>query len=75
MTAIRNILLFIVLIVIPMYLGVKCESEQDPYEVGIHWNYSISCENGFVYKSISHRGTIQVLNTDGTPLKCGHKIY
>lgn len=32
--------------------------------------------NGFVYKSLDNRrGTIQVLNSDGTPLKCGEKIY
>ena len=75
MIAIRHILFFIGLIVIPMYLHVKCEREKDPYEVGMHWDYSIECENGFVYKSMSRKGTIQVLNSDGTPLKCGHKIY
>lgn len=52
------------------------DSKRDPYEIGTHFNYSISCENGFVYKTLSHkRGTIQVLNSDGTPLKCGEKIY
>lgn len=53
-----------------------CESQKDPYEEGIHMDYSIQCENGFVYKSLNHRrGTIQVLNSDGTPLKCGEEIY
>ena len=52
------------------------ESKRDPYEEGAHWDYSIHCENGFVYKSFGNsRGTIQVLNSDGTPLKCGKKIY
>ena len=51
-----------------------CESTKDPYEVGMHLNYSIKCENGFVYKQLN-KGTIQVLNSDGTPLKCGEKIY
>jgi hypothetical protein len=50
------------------------ESTKDPYEEGMYLNYSIKCENGFVYKQID-RGTIQVLNSDGTPLKCGEKIY
>ena len=75
MTAIRNILLLIGLIVIPAYIGIKCESGKDPYEVGSHWDYSIQCENGFVYKSMPHKGTIHVLNSDGTPLKCGHRVY
>lgn len=53
-----------------------CESQKDPYEEGMHMDYSIQCENGFVYKSLNHRrGTIQVLNSDGTPLKCGEEIY
>lgn len=53
-----------------------CESQKNPYEEGMHMDYSIQCENGFVYKSLNHRrGTIQVLNSDGTPLKCGEEIY
>ena len=57
-------------------LGMYCESKKDPYEEGTHWSYSIDCENGFVYKVLDQRrGTIQVLNSDGTPLKCGEKIY
>jgi hypothetical protein len=59
-----------------LFLMAYCESKRDPYEEGMHWNYSIECENGFVYKSLEHRkGTIQVLNSDGTPLRCGEKIY
>ena len=56
-------------------LGMWHESTLEPYEEGMHWSYSIKCENGFVYKSVGHKGTIQILNSDGTPLKCGHKIY
>jgi hypothetical protein len=53
-----------------------CEGRIDPYEEGMHMNYSIQCENGYVYKILDQRrGTIQVLNSDGTPLKCGEKIY
>lgn len=56
--------------------GLYMESKIDPYEEGMHWSYSINCENGFVYKTLDNRrGTIQVLNSDGTPLKCGNKIY
>jgi hypothetical protein len=52
------------------------ESQIDKYKEGLHLDYSIECENGFVYKNLGHyRGTIQVLNSDGTPLKCGKKIY
>lgn len=48
----------------------------DPYEEGSHWDYSISCEGGFKYKTLSqHRGTILLLNSDGTPLRCDKKRY
>ena len=52
------------------------DSTIDPYEEGMHMDYSIKCENGFVIKILeSKEGAIQVLNSDGTPLKCGKKIY
>lgn len=72
----KNILGFFLFIIIVSIIMIKCESGKDPYEEGMHMNYSIHCENGFVYKTIDRkRGTIQVFNSDGTPLKCGHKIY
>lgn len=76
MKIVRNLLLIIGIPVFLFYLAVKCEQSKDPYEEGMHFDYSIECENGFVYKSLDQRrGTIQVLNSDGTPLKCGEKIY
>jgi hypothetical protein len=76
MRSIINLLLIICIPVFLLYLGVKCEQSKDPYEPGMHFDYSIECENGFVYKCLDHRrGTIQVLNSDGTPLRCGDKIY
>lgn len=57
-----------------MTAGLYIESKKDPYEEGMHFNYSIHCENGFVYKTLN-RGTIQIFNSDGTPLKCGEKIH
>ena len=67
--------LFIGLIAVFILAGY-CESKKSPYEEGMHFDYSIECENGFVYKTLPHRrGTIQVMNSDGTPLRCGHKIY
>lgn len=72
----RNLLFLIGTPVTLLYLAVKCEQSKDPYEEGMHFDYSIECENGFVYKTLGERrGTIQVLNSDGTPLKCGEKIY
>jgi len=70
-------MLFIMLIFIGVsILGEYCESKRDPYESGSHWSYTIYCENGFVYKSMgSHRGTIQIFNSDNTPLRCGEKIH
>lgn len=69
-----RVVFFISLIAIPSFLMIKCEHERDPYAEGSHFDYSIECVNGFVYRSNRH-GTIQVLNSDGTPLKCGAKIY
>lgn len=59
-----------------LFLAAYCESKKDPFEEGVHLDYYISCENGFVYKRLSHhRGTILILNSDGTPLKCGQKLH
>lgn len=70
----RTMLLFILFAALLMTLGQYCESKRDPYEEGMHWDYKIECENGFVYK-VKNRAAIQVLNSDGTPLRCGHTIY
>lgn len=58
--------------------AIYYESSIDPYQEGTHLDYYIQCENGFVYKiqgSTISKHSIQVLNSDGTPLKCGEKIY
>jgi hypothetical protein len=76
MKAIRNTILFIGSFIGFFFIVGYCESKKDPYQEGSHWDYSIECENGFVYKSLDNRrGTIQVLNSDGSPLRCGDKIY
>lgn len=65
-------ILFIGLLTIGFYI----EGKRDPYDIGMHMDYSISCENGFKYKTLSrNRGTILILNSDGTPLKCNQKKY
>lgn len=72
----KPIISLFLLAIILLFLAGYCESKKDPYEEGMHLDYSIECENGFVYKTLNNRrGTIQVLNSDGTPLKCGEKIY
>lgn len=69
------ILITVLLIGIPL-VATYCESKRDPYEIGSHWSYEIICENGFIYKSQGrYSAFIQILNSDGTPLKCGEKIY
>ncbi len=72
----KTLLLIILFAVVLVTIGVYSESKKGPYDEGMHWSYSIQCENGFVYKVLDQRrGTIQVLNSDGTPLKCGEKIH
>jgi hypothetical protein len=64
------------LISVVMFSISSCGGKSDPYEEGMHWDYSITCEGGFIYKSLDHhRGTILILNSDGTPLRCGKKRY
>jgi len=64
----------IIIIVTLVVIIQSCKDE--PYSEGIHWDYSISCQDGFLYKSLdNHRGTIPVLNSDGTRLRCGKKRY
>jgi hypothetical protein len=59
-----------------LLLAGYCESKKNPLEEGMHLDYYIRCENGFVYKTLNHRrGTILILNSDGTPLRCGQKHY
>lgn len=72
----KSMLLLILLSCGLTFLGLYCESKKDPYEIGMHWDYSITCENGFIFKILDQRrGTIQIFNSDGTPLKCGERIY
>lgn len=72
----KELLLLVVFVTVVVFLATWCESGRDPYAVGAHWNYTIECENGFVYKVLDQRrGVIQIHNSDGTPLKCGKKIY
>lgn len=68
-------------IIMGIFLGLLilmgyCETKRDPYEEGTHLDYTITCENGFVYKILGdRRGVIQILNSDGTPLRCHQKKY
>ena len=71
----KTMLLLILFVILSLITCKYWESKIDPYEEGMHFDYTITCENGFVYKSIPHKGTIKVFNSDGTPLKCKHKIY
>jgi hypothetical protein len=70
----KSLLFFALLMFGLTFLGMYCESQKEPYDIGMHWDYSIICENGFIYKQMRH-GTISILNSDGTPLVCGEKIY
>ena len=68
------IVVFIAMIVIGSYwehhFGYAPDSE------GMHWDYSVICEGGFKYKVLGERrGTIQMLNSDGTRVKCDQIRY
>lgn len=70
----RNLLIFFAIAFSGLFIMAYFESMKDKYEEGWHMDYEIECENGFVYKK-EHRRAIQIFNSDGTPLKCGNKIY
>lgn len=64
---------FIALFALPFYCGAKYDRE-NPYAEGEHFSYRIIIENGFVYK-YQKGATVQIFNSDGTPLRAGKKIY
>lgn len=69
-----GLILFVGITFVFLFLAQKCEDGKDPYEEGSHLDYSIECVNGYAYK-IKKRAAMQVFNSDGTPHKCGTKIY
>jgi hypothetical protein len=72
----KEILTILAILISLIVIGKYCESRKDPYEIGGHFDYTILCENGYIYKVLDQRqGVIQILNSDGTPLKCGETIY
>jgi len=67
----KGFLILIVFILGLMALSIYHESQIDPYEVGMHFDYEIKCENGYKYKILDHnRGVIPLLDKQGNPLKC-----
>lgn len=56
------------------FIWMVYDSTTEQYSEGMHFGYHIKCENGFVYK-VKNRAAMQIFNSDGTPLRCGHKIY
>jgi hypothetical protein len=68
---ISTLLYLILFMVISVFLMVYCESKKDPYEIGMHMDYTITCENGFLYKILDNRrGVILILDENGDPMKC-----
>lgn len=70
----RNLIIFFSIAFLGLFLMAYIESKNYKYEEGWHMDYTIICENGFVYKK-EHHSVIQIFNSDGTPLKCGNKAY
>lgn len=72
----RELLLFVIIAFIGLFLVEYCESKRKPDELGMHSTYQVVCENGFKYKVLSGRGgVIMLLNSDGTPVKCNQTRY
>ena len=72
----RDMLLIMLFFIVALGTFEYIESRKDPYEEGMHLDYTIICDGSFKYKAMGgHRGTILLLNSDGTPLKCNQKRY
>jgi len=74
METLKNIILFLGLVIMPFVLVGYWESKKDPYEIGSHMDYTIICNDGFKFKRIQG-SFVPCLNSDGTPLKCNQKRY
>jgi hypothetical protein len=61
-------------LVVLFFIWMVYDSTTEQYSEGMHFGYHIKCENGFVYKCDRYKA-IQIMNSDGTPLKCGKKPY
>ena len=62
-------------LILSFFLLAAC-NDSNPYEEGMHLDYNIHCEEGFLYKTMNQgRGTIPLLNSDGTRVKCGSKRF
>ena len=71
MNDVKFLLSFILIICLVSTIYV---CSKDPHKPGMHWDYVIECENGIAYM-VKDGTQIQILNSDGTPLSCGQKIY
>ena len=57
-------------------LGPAACNGSNPYSEGSHWGYSVSCEEGFLWKNRGrHQGSIPLLHSDGTQMRCGEKRH
>lgn len=66
---------FIILVAIsPLVCERVFHGPEGKYDEGVHLDYSIVCENGWMYKR-QYRNIYPVLNTDGTHARCGTKVY
>ncbi len=67
----KSLLLLIIFTFLMFFIRFYFEEKQHEYEFGSHWEYSIVCENNYVYKILSNRrGVIQILNKNGKPKTC-----
>lgn len=66
----KKILSIILIPFAGLFLMAYIDSKHGPYSEGWHMGYTIRYEQGFVYKVLpGKQGTIQVLNSDGTPMR------
>ncbi len=67
-------ILGVIVVSVLVQMCCRASDARDPYSVGGHWDYTIRCEDGFLWKQLDH-GTIPVLHTDGKHVRCGEKRH
>jgi hypothetical protein len=72
--------LLITMFIMAMIIAISCQEcdRRNPYSLGSHWNYSIECRDGMLYRyeSRGHSGFVTpCLHSNGKQMKCGENRH
>lgn len=66
------ILFIVALFIVAMTTAIVCSKydKENPYTVGMHWNYRVECESGYLYKVVRGQGVFPIKDSLNNQLKC-----